>query len=94
MPESDVVEKGCIHCYADRRKMTFCFGENRQFQVGVDIRQLEHSYSVENIDGIIITYFGVLCHPEKTVGNPINNSTVNGDSSTLLGAVHIRKDMI
>ena len=29
--------KGCIHLCADRRKITFCFGENRHFQVGVDI---------------------------------------------------------
>ena len=28
MPVSEVVEKGCIDYYADRRKMTFCFGEN------------------------------------------------------------------
>ena len=35
-PASETVYKGCIHHYADRRKMTFCFGENRHFQVGVD----------------------------------------------------------
>ena len=37
MPTSEVVYKGCIHSCADRRKITFRFGENLQFQVGVDI---------------------------------------------------------
>ncbi|MCI8810682.1 MAG: ABC transporter ATP-binding protein, partial [Oscillibacter sp.] len=32
----DVVYKGCIHLCADRRKITFRFGENRHFHVGVD----------------------------------------------------------
>lgn len=35
-PASDVVYKGCIHLCADRRKITFRFGENRHFHVGVD----------------------------------------------------------
>ncbi|MCI8810922.1 MAG: BMC domain-containing protein, partial [Oscillibacter sp.] len=33
----DVVYKGCIHLCADRRKITFRFGENRHFHVGVDM---------------------------------------------------------
>ena len=35
-PACKVVYKGCIHSCADRRKITFCFGEKRQFLVGVD----------------------------------------------------------
>ena len=35
MPASEVVYKGCIHRYADRRKMTFHFGENRHFLVDI-----------------------------------------------------------
>ena len=39
-PASDVVYKGCIHLCADRRKITFRFGENRHFHVGVDTDKL------------------------------------------------------
>ena len=36
MPTSEVVYKGRIHSCADRQKITFRFGKNRQFRVGVD----------------------------------------------------------
>ncbi|MDE6841532.1 MAG: hypothetical protein K2P49_11975, partial [Oscillospiraceae bacterium] len=39
------------HCYADRRKMTFYFGENRHFLLGVDRRRAESVRNVKNTNG-------------------------------------------
>ena len=48
MPASEVVYKGCIHLCAGRRKITFRFGENRHFQVGVD--SIKHAQILLKLD--------------------------------------------
>ena len=48
-----MVYKGCIHLCADRRKITFCFGENRHFQVGVDNRVRTITATLEAADSSI-----------------------------------------
>ena len=52
-PASGVVYKGCIHLCADRRKITFRFGENRHFQVGVD-RQNPTDGSIEYVKEFLV----------------------------------------